>query len=74
LHSHDSFIYGGDGDDRIYLNARDLSETSNVFAEGGRDIVTAYGGTNYIDGGDGYDTLINLGGNNAAVGFETIIT
>jgi hypothetical protein len=66
-------VFGGDGDDFIYVNENGLSASRTmVFAEAGKDTVTVYGGVNTLSGGDGKDTLIELGGVNSSSGFEVI--
>ncbi len=74
-------LYGGDGNDNIYVNTDNgvtystAAAKTQIYAEGGKDIITVYDGKNTIDGGGGKDVLITtVDAVNVVVNVETTVS
>jgi Ca2+-binding RTX toxin-like protein len=74
INGNKTVIYGGEGDDQVFVNtAGNVAAEALVYTEQGKDTVTVYAGTNTLDGGQGKDLLIELGGNNTYTNFEKVV-
>ena len=68
VRGNNTVVHGGDGQDQIFLQTSgDDTGSAIAFGEKGNDTFTVYAGTNTIDGGQGKDVVIELGGTNTII-------